>query len=116
MKDNGCGQPREDIQLRLWLKMYDECQSQRRHHETARANLSMCIITANTAIFGFAVQGYLNGIYACAMIMFLSLIDLEVNPCGNLCHWIGCLNHYSCSAKNMLTFRKVNGHQQSNLC
>lgn len=74
LKDNGSGPSRDDIQLQLWIKMYDECQSQRRHHETARANLSICIITANTAIFGFAVQGYLNGIYACAMIMFLSLI------------------------------------------
>lgn len=72
--DNNPGPSQDDIQFRLWIKMYDECQSQRRHHEMARANLSICIITANTAIFGFAVQGYLNGIYACAMIMFLSLI------------------------------------------
>lgn len=41
MKDNGCGQSQDDIRLQLWIKMYDECQSQRRHHETARANLSI---------------------------------------------------------------------------
>lgn len=64
----------DDLQFQLLSRMYDECQSQRRHHEASRANLSICLITAYTAIFGFADQGYLSKINACFMITVLSLI------------------------------------------
>lgn len=65
-----------DYQLKLLIKMYDECQSQRRHHEKSRTTLSICLITAYTTIFGFAADGALSWLFACIMILFLSFIGM----------------------------------------
>lgn len=64
---------RDEYEFEFLLKMYEECQSQRRHHETYRAKLTETLAVIYTALLAAMSSGMVN-----VFILSLALLVISV--------------------------------------